>query len=437
MTSENNNYSIIKPSKPQIEHHVSLQEIVGRGYKEFWDFKGRYRVVKGSRGSKKSTTTALWMIYHMMELPLANSLIIRRLYCDHKDSTYAQIKWAINRMGVSNFWGCKVSPLELIYRPTGQKIIFRGMDDPTSITSITVEKGFICWAWFEEASQILSEDDFNKVDMSIRGQIPEEYFKQITLTFNPWTDKFWAKKRFFDTPDPRTLAITTTYRINEFLDEKDIQQMELLPPRRKRIEADGEWGIAEGMIYENWAVQSFDIEDIRLQDKAQACFGLDFGYTTDPSAFVAAIVFKDRREIYIFDEFYKKGMPNREIAELIKYKGYSKERIVADSAEPKSIDEIKRCGITRITPAVKGADSVMHGIQALQDYHMIVHPTCTNTEIELSNYCLKKNRDGTYKNEPEGGFDHIMDALRYAVTDKLKGSGVGSYKGFERLFDYQ
>lgn len=168
---------------------INLPSKIGRGYKEFWNCKKRYRAVKGSRGSKKSTTTAQWIIYNMMKYPLANTLVVRRVFNTHKDSTWTQLKWAANNLGVSHLWHFSKSPLEATYKPTGQKILFRGLDDPMSITSITVEKGYLCWCWFEEAFQVMNEDDFNKIDMSIRGELPPGYFKQITLTFNPWSEK--------------------------------------------------------------------------------------------------------------------------------------------------------------------------------------------------------------------------------------------------------
>ena len=164
---------------------INLADKVGKGYKTFWNFKGRYRVVKGGRGSKKSTTTAQWIIYNMMKYPLANTLVVRQTYNTHLDSTWTQLKWAAHHLGVAHLWHFSKSPLQATFTPTGQKILFRGLDDPMSITSITVPVGFLCWAWFEEAYQVRSEDAFNKVDMSIRGELPPGYFKQITLTFNP------------------------------------------------------------------------------------------------------------------------------------------------------------------------------------------------------------------------------------------------------------
>lgn len=401
---------------------INISKKIGRGYKRFWNFKGRYRVVKGSRGSKKSTTAAQNIIYKMMQYPMANTLVIRRVFNTHKDSTWTQLKWAANNLGVSHLWSFSKSPLEATYLPTGQKILFRGLDDPMSITSITVEHGYLCWAWFEEAFQIMNEDDFNKVDMSIRGELPEGYYKQITITFNPWSEKHWLKKRFFDNPDSNTLALTTTYECNEWLGPDDIElfeQMKINNPRRYNIEGLGNWGIAEGLVYENFVEQEFDCMEISKRPDARAIFGLDFGYTNDPTAFIAAIVDTDAKELYIFDEYYQKAMTNKDIVDMIKYKGYTKETIIADSAEPKSIDDIKRQGIYRIKPAQKGKDSILNGIQNIQNYKIIIHPKCENFLTEINNY-IWSNKDGVVINKPVDDYNHLMDALRYAMEDTKK-----------------
>ncbi|MDU2489646.1 MAG: PBSX family phage terminase large subunit [Clostridium celatum] len=401
---------------------ISLPSKIGKGYGTFWRFKGRYRVCKGGRGSKKSTTTAMWIIYNMMKYPLANTLVIRRVFNTHKDSTYTQLKWAVNNLGVSHLWHFSKSPLEATYKVTGQKILFRGLDDPMSITSITVEVGHLCWCWFEEAFQVMSEDDFNKIDMSIRGELPDGYFKQITLTFNPWSEKHWLKKRFFDNPDNNTLAITTNYTCNEFLgdDDRDIfNAMKEKNPRRYKIEGLGEWGIAEGLVYESWEELDFDYKEVSKRKGVVSTFGLDFGYTNDPTAFIALLVDDINKEIYIFDEHYQKAMSNSMIAEMIKYKGYCKERIIADSAEPKSIDEIKRLGIPRIKAAAKGKDSILNGIQFIQNYKIYIHPKCSNTVVEISNY-VWSTKEGIVINKPIDEYNHLMDALRYALEDIKK-----------------
>ncbi|MEJ3717102.1 PBSX family phage terminase large subunit [Paenibacillus polymyxa] len=407
-----------------MSNEISLQETIGKGYAEFWRFRGRYRVVKGGRGSKKSVTSAYWIIYNMMKMPLANTLVLRKTFNTHKDSTWAQLKWAAHRLKVSHLWQFKKSPLEAIYKPTGQKILFRGLDDPMSITSITVDNGFLCWAWFEEAYQILNEDDFDKVDMSIRGELPEGYFKQLTLSFNPWNEKHWLKKRFFDVSNPNVLAITTNYRCNEFLGEDDralFKWMKEHKPKRHRVEGDGDWGIAEGAIYENWREEDFNWKTISKQSGYRAVFGLDFGYTNDPSALVCALANKEAKKLYIFDEHYEHGMQNDDIAQMIKSKGYAKERIIADSSEPKSIDEIRGYGIGRIRAADKGPDSVKNGIQFIQQYEIIVHKfNCPNVAIELSSYVWEQNKAGKFMNKPIDDFNHTLDALRYAMEQIRK-----------------
>lgn len=398
---------------------VSLAKVVGKGYKDFWNYKGRYRVVKGGRGSKKSTTTALNTITRMMEYPLANTLVIRKVFKDHKDSTYTQLKWAVNQLQVTHLWDFRLSPLEIIYRPTGQKILFRGLDNPMSITSITVEIGYLCWAIFEEAYQVSNEDDFDKVDLSIRGELPAGYFKQITIVFNPWNERHWLKKRFFDADDPNIYAITTNYMCNEFLGKDDVELFNWMKknnPRRYKIEGLGDWGTSEGTIFNNWYVNAFDKSEIAKREGIKSAFGLDFGFTVDPSAFPASLVDVQNLEIYVFDEIYEKGLLNTEIADKIIEKGYQKELIVADSSEPKSIVEIRKAGVRRIKAAEKGPDSIRAGIQFIQQFKIIVHPSCTNFINELSNYTwAKSKKDGQTINKPIDEFNHLLDAFRYSL----------------------
>lgn len=408
---------------------VNLPEKIGRGYKTFWNFKGRYRAVKGGRGSKKSTTAAQWFIYSMMKYPLANTLVVRRVFNTHKDSTWTQLKWATYNLNVSHLWYFSKSPLEATFIPTGQKILFRGLDDPMGITSITVEKGFLCWVWFEEAFQVMDEDAFNKVDMSIRGELPEDYFKQITLTFNPWSEKHWIKKRFFDNPDQMTLAMTTSYRCNEFLGLDDIaifEDMKQRNPRRFSIEGEGEWGIAEGLVYENFCEMEFDPEEVSKRPGVTSLFGLDFGYTNDPTAFVALLLDKENRAIYIYDEIYKKALTNKDIYNEINYRGYTKEKITADGAEPKSIEELKRLGLRRIRAARKGPDSISFGIQKLQDYTIYIHPRCENAQVEFNNY-IWDSKNGQPLNKPIDDFNHLLDALRYA-TESMEKQGLKTFR---------
>ena len=406
---------------------LPLSSVVGGGYNKFWHFKGRYRVCKGSRASKKSTTTALNIIKRMMEYPDANTLVVRKVFRTLKDSCFTQLKWAIHRLGVDAHWEVKESPLEMTYRPTGQKIYFRGLDDPLKVTSITVEHGYLCWCWIEEAYEISNEKDFDMLDESIRGAIPPEtgLFKQITLTFNPWNEHHWLKARFFDRPDPQVLALTTNYLCNEWLDAADLLVFETMKknnPRRYRVAGLGDWGIVDGLIFENWEERAFSVEEIRKVPGIKSAFGLDFGYTNDPAALFCGLVDKATKTIWVFDEIYKTGMSNENIADAVKRAGYAKERIRADCAEPKSIDRLYTLGLIHIRESRKGRDSVNNGIDYLQDYHIIIHPKCVNFITEISNYTWDTDtKTGKRLNIPIDDFNHLMDAMRYALEDILVG----------------
>ena len=232
---------------------VSLPEIIGGGYGKYWYFRGRYRVCKGSRASKKSKTTALWFIYHLMKMPLANLMCIRETFNTLQNSCWSDLKWAVNRLGVSHLWNFTSTPLQATYIPTGQVIIFRGLDEPQRLSSVTVAIGVLCWAWCEEAYEIPSKADFDMVDDTIRGEVPDGYFKQITITFNPWSHTTWLKKEFFDRdPDPDYLAMTTNYMCNEWLDEADLRRFERMKeenPDRYRVAGLGDWGVTGNTIF--------------------------------------------------------------------------------------------------------------------------------------------------------------------------------------------
>lgn len=415
---------------------VYLPDVVGSGYKAFWNFKGRYKVVKGSRRSKKSKTTALWIITKMMEFPEANTLVVRKTYRTLKDSCFTELKWAIHRLGVDNWWDVKESPLEMTYKPTGQKVYFRGLDDPLKVTSITTEIGVLSWMWIEEAYEITSEDDFDTLEESMWGDCPKGLFKQIILTFNPWNERHWIKKRFFDVDDPDILALTTNYLCNEWLsaaDKESFEKMKVRNPRRYRVAGLGDWGIVDGLVYENWKEQEFrlvtskeykeaeDKTNLVIRENLKTRCGLDFGYTNDPTA--SPIMFFDaiNKRLYIWDELYQTGLSNKKIYESLCGMGYGKERFTADSAEPKSIDELKSLGL-HAKGARKGKDSIKNGIQWIQDLEIIIHPRCVNFLTEISNYTWDKDKFGNKLNQPIDDFNHLMDAMRYGLEDDIIGN---------------
>lgn len=406
-----------------------LPDIVGKGYASFWKSRVRYLVVKGSRASKKSKTTALRFIYNLMKYDKSNLLVIRKTYRTLKDSCWTDLKWATQRLEVADKWDFKLSPLEATYLPTGQKILFRGLDDPLKVTSITVEYGYLCWAWLEEAYEVMDESDFDVIDESIRGEIPLNLWKQWVITFNPWNDRHWLKSRFFDAKDdPDILALTTNYKCNEWLDKSDLDLFERIKknnPRRYQVAGLGHWGVVEGLVYENYEPRKFELKDIK--DCVTVC-GLDFGYTNDPTAFFMGFYDESNKELYVWDEFYEKGLTNRKIYQRITSMGYGKEKIIADSAEPKSIDELREFGL-RVRGAKKGRDSINNGVQFIQDLKIIIHPRCVNFMTEISNYVWDKDKFGKTLNQPVDDFNHLMDAMRYAVEPlhkkKLKYNKLG------------
>ncbi len=399
---------------------IRLSKAVGGGYSEYWNCKKRYRVLKGGKASKKSTTTALNFICRIMKYENSNLLVVRKVMNTHRDSTFAQLKWAQEKLGVTDYWQNTVAPMEMTYLPTGQKILFRGLDDVLKLASTTVPKGYLNFVWVEEAFEIPSEADFDKLDLSVpRGEIPGNLFKQTTLTFNPWSEKHWLKKRFFDRQSEDTATFSTNYLINEFLDETDklvFEKMKKSNRRKYDVAGLGNWGISEGLVYENWAEGVPDIP-FGEEYKWKSFFGLDYGYSSDPTAFVAFKANPIDKKIYIYDEFYKTRMLNCDIANAIMRRGYAKERIRADCAEPKSNDDLKRLGIGRILPSVKGPDSILNGIAGISEYEITVDPKCRHMISELSSYVYDENYSGPKAAMPKDENNHLCDALRYAFED--------------------
>ncbi|MCQ2477633.1 MAG: PBSX family phage terminase large subunit [Clostridia bacterium] len=399
---------------------LKISETVGGGYDEYWNCEKRYRVLKGGKASKKSTTTALNFIYRLMRYSGSNLLVVRQVMNTHRDSTFAQLKWAQEKLGVSHLWQNTVSPMEMTYTPTGQKILFRGFDDVLKLASTTVSTGYLNFVWVEEAFEIAREEDFDKLDLSVpRGDIPDNLYKQTTLTFNPWNSEHWLKKRFFDKASSDTATFSTNYLCNEFLDDTDRAVFERLKRSNRRkyeVAGLGNWGISEGLVFENWSVGEINT-DIQDSYKWKNFFGLDYGYTNDPTAFIAFKVNPVDKKIYIYDEFYKVRMLNCDIASEIKKRGFSKERIRADCAEPKSNDDLRRLGIARIVPSVKGRDSILNGISKICEYEITVNPKCVNTVKELSSYIYSDSNKENGRPLPKDCDNHLMDALRYAFED--------------------
>lgn len=356
----------------------------------------------------------------MMAYPWMNVIASRRYANTMRDSIYVGLKSATHRLQVSHLWDFTVSPMEGTYLPTGQKILFRGFDDPLKMTSIQLEQGTITHLWLEEAYELESRDKLDTVVEAMRGIIDDDTaYRQVILTFNPWSEHHWLKEEFFDKKDDDVFTLTTTYKDNEFLDKDTIRRYEKLyttNPRRARIVCDGDWGISEGLVFENVVYENFDIQE-KIKEQLQLLVGLDFGYSQDPTALIVALMDEENEKIYIIDEHYEQGMRTKAMAKMIKDKGYQKSTIIADHADGRLIDELKDdYDIRRIKRCVKGQGSVNQGIEELKNYQIICHPKCINTKEEFYSYAYKKDKlSDKYLNDPEDRNNHLMDALRYSL----------------------
>ena len=272
----------------------------------------------------------------------------------------------------------------------------------------------------EEATEI-SHDSYSQLQLRLRSKKPNN---QITLCYNPVSKANWVYKMFHkDGPPENCTVVQTTWKHNKFLPQYYIDtllEMEKTNLAYYKIYALGEFATLDKLVfpYSMWEVKDFNIQQMKKDSSYQGVFGLDFGYTNDPSAFICSFVNTDTKTIYIFDEHYEKGMSNKEISKMIESKGYSKEVVTADSSEPKSIDEIKRRGIFRIRPARKGKDSILNGIQFIQQFKLVIHPNCTQFRVELENYTWKKDKStGEYINVPSDTYNHGIDAFRYSLSE--------------------
>lgn len=287
-----------------------------------------------------------------------------------------------------------------------------GLDDPERI------KGYadISDVLLDEATNF-TVDDFELIDGTVRSP-KYDLPLQLFVSFNPVSKANWVYKYFgFDTgnPPPHTFILKTTYLDNIFLDSSYHERMENLKNRNYKrwvIEALGDFVSLDRLVYEGfWHIEDFN----HIEIKGKLMVGMDFGFTNDPSVIVASLLDEEAGKLYVFKEWGATGKTNPELVKVIQSLGFAKSMIVADSAEQKSVEEIRRAGISRIKPSVKGPDSIIHGIQKVQQYEMIIHPSCVELITELENYSWQKNKDGEYINKPIDAFNHYLDALRYSL----------------------
>lgn len=376
------------------------------------DFKTRYQVFYGGAGSGKSHYVASKLVFKALKSE-RKILVLRKVNRTTKASTFQLLLDTLIQFKIID--KCNINRTDFtITLPNNSQFLCMGLDDPEKIKSIAG----LTDAWLEEASEF-TVDDFTQIDLRIRH--PKAPDQQVYLSFNPVSRANWTFLHFFaDNPEllefrKNVKVIHTTYLDNRFLPPEYVNallQMKKTNEVYYKIYCLGQFGSLDKLIYNNWQVMDFDPDKI----KGQLICGLDFGYTNDPTAFVASIVSESENRIYVFKEWGGTGYLNDAIAQQIKDMGFAKSIIIADSAEMKSIEEIKRDGIVRIKPSVKGQGSVLQGIQKLQQYEIIVHPSCKNIKEELENYSWKKDKaTNIYINEPIDSWNHYLDSLRYSL----------------------
>ena len=370
-----------------------------------YDYSHRYEVYYGGAGSGKSVFIAQKIILKALS-DKRKVLIIRKTLNSQKDSCWRLMLEQLSDLNIRQL--CKVRITDFtIELPNGSALLFKGLDDSERIKSIVG----ITDIWIEEATELI-EEDFDQLDLRLRARASN---LQMFVSFNPISKVNYVYRRWFaDTAvvGDDTIIVKTTYKDNRFLPEEYIKSLESKihsNPTYYRIYALGEFCSLDKLVYNNWRVEAFE-----PPKDGKLIVGLDFGFTNDPTAIVASIVKGD--DIFVFKEFTGTGKTNQQIAEIITSMGFAKSTIIADSAEPKSVAEIKRCGIQRIKESTKGKDSIIHGIQRLQGYNLIVHPSCENIIMELENYSwIKDKATGEYTNKPIDMFNHSLDALRYSL----------------------
>ena len=349
-------------------------------------------------------------------------LVLRKVGATVRDSVFADVQATLSYFGILNM--CKINMSAFrIELPNGAEFIFKGMDNPEKIKSI---KG-ISDVVMEEASEF-TLDDYTQLTLRLRDKAHKQ--KQIYLMFNPVSKANWVYNAFFVKKPKNTVVYQTTYKDNRFLDAVTRENIEELANRNEayyKIYALGEFATLDKLVFPKYTKALLNKDDLR---QITSYFGLDYGFINDPSAFMHVKIDDDRKRLYVVEEYVKKGLTNDKIAENITALGYAKEQIRADSAEKKSNQELRNLGISRVIDVKKGAGSVMQGIQYLLQYEWIVDERCVKTIEELENYTWKKDKaTNEYINEPVDSYNHCLDAIRYAIQDKITKSKIKTFKG--------
>lgn len=389
-------------------------------------------VCKGGRGSGKSSDIGHIVVQMIMRYPV-NAVCIRKVDRDLQESVFEQIMWAIEEQGVRKYFKVNKSPLKITYLPRGNQIIFRGLQDPNRLKSLKSSRFPYAIAWVEELAEFKTEEEIKIVTNSIvRGELPDGLFYKFFYSYNPPKRKqSWVNKKYNTALLPaNTFVHHSTYLDNPWISQAFIEEAEATRERSQRAYDWEYMGLAVGSgvsPFENLVFT--DISDDLFNSFDNIRQGVDFGYANDPLAFVRWHYDKKRRRIYAMDEHYGVKISNRKLADWIKAKRYNTTDCIADSAEPKSIDEIVyEHGVTRFYGAKKGPDSIEYGERWLDDlYEIVIDPKRTpNIAREFEAIDYDTDKDGNPKTRLVGTDNHTIDATRYAFENDMRQPGVSA-----------
>lgn len=354
----------------------------------------------------------------------SNAVVLRKVGDTLADSVYSQLLWGIEKLGVSEYWEAKVSPLKLIYKPTGQQILFRSSnnkDDYRKIKSTKFQKGFCKYVWYEETDEFFGMEEIRSINQSLlRGGNGYEVF----YSYNP--PKMvanWVNAEVINVREDRLVHTSTYLDVPvEWLGEQFIIEAETLKKENElayRNEYLGEPTGTGGAVFTNITLREITEEEIKKFDNISDA--VDFGYAVDPVCYTQNHYDKTRKKLYIFNEIYKVGMSNKALWEGILKVKVGRSNIIADSAEPKSIDELNSFGRIRVTGAKKGPDSIEFGVRWLQNLaEIIIDPKrCPSTAREFSTYEYEKDKFGNFKSKYPDCNNHSIDATRYSREKEM------------------
>ena len=398
---------------------VNIASLVSPAFDDaFWDIqehKHTFYWFAGGRGSTKSSFVGVDIPLLLMQHPQCHAVVLRKVRNTIKNSVYPQIQWGIERLGVIDRYKFITSPHEITYMPTGQKILFFGLDDPAKVKSIKLPFGYVGIVWFEELDQFSGMEEIRNVLQSLlRGG--STYW--VFCTYNPPKSRNnWVNEEILADDEDRLVHHSTYLQVpRDWLGEQFILEAEKLKAKSEilyRHEYLGEVTGTGGAVFDN-------VEDMAMSDELVGNFdrlyyGLDFGFAVDPLAFVGMHYDTKHEDLYIFDEIYQQKLTNAKAAQMILQKIGNK-HIIADSAEPKSIAEMKAAGVF-ISGAKKGPDSVDYGVKWLQGRRRIYidKRRCPNTYREFVSYEYERNRAGQYISAYPDANNHAIDAVRYGL----------------------